>query len=232
MRDYFLFLDTEASGLPKNWNLPYTDTSNWPSAVQVAWLVYARDGSFIKKENHYIFEKDIFIAPSAVKIHGISQEYLSRAGESRTVVMQLLADDLHAYQPLVIGHFMEFDSHIISADFQRAGIYNPLTSLPSFCTMRASSFYVRNPVMEHLRLGELYTMLFEEKLDEQHNALADAEATAKCFFELQKRGDVTDEKIAAQQQTQKTGTEATVKGFIVFILIALVFAVLLSFWIK
>ncbi|HEY0054896.1 MAG TPA: 3'-5' exonuclease [Pedobacter sp.] len=228
MRDYILFLDTEASGLPKKWDQPYSNSSNWPCAVQLAWLIYTNDGKLIKSENHFIAEKDIKIAPSAQKIHSISSNFLEQNGKSRQSVMQLLADDLMKFQPLVVGHFMEFDYHVVSADFNRAGVDNPLTYLPRFCTMLASSYYVRDPSLSHLRLGELYIMLFDTKLDEQHNAYADAHGTAMCFFELFKRGDITDLKIESQQKDRLKKSEKEFPWLISLVII-LTSAILIYF---
>ncbi len=228
MRDYILFLDTEASGLPKKWNQPYSNSANWPCAVQLSWLIYSSDGSLIKTENHFIDDQDIKIAPSAINIHNINRSFLDQNGKPRETVMQLLADDLMEFQPLVVGHFMEFDYHVVSADFYRAGIENPLTYLPRFCTMLVSSFYVRDPSLNHLRLGELYTMLFGTKLDEQHNAYADAHGTAMCFFELLKRGDITDSKIESQQKHHNVKMPEKEFPWLLSLIIILITAILLS----
>ena len=228
MRDYILFLDTEASGLPKKWNQPYSNSENWPCAVQLAWLIYTSNGILIKSENHFIADPAIKIAPSAIKIHNITKSFLDQNGEPRKSVMQLLADDLMAFQPLVVGHFMEFDYHVVSADFYRSGIENPLNYLPRFCTMLASSFYVRDPSLSHLRLGELYVMLFDTKLDEQHNAYADAHGTAMCFFELLKRGDITDLKIESQQKELSFKKPEKEFPWLISLVIVLIIAIILS----
>ncbi|MBC7913064.1 MAG: 3'-5' exonuclease [Pyrinomonadaceae bacterium] len=228
MRDFLLFIDTEASGLPKKWNQPYSNSDNWPSAVQISWLIYKSDGSLIKTENHYIGDRDFDIKDSAIEIHGINREYLDVHGKNRKEVMQALADDLFYYQPLVTGHFMEFDYHVTSADFYRAGISNPLQLLPTFCTMLASSYYVRDPSVKYLRLGELYTTLFNEKLENQHNAQVDARATADCFFELLKRGEITDEIIEGQRKLKTTPLKAF--KWIIIILISILLVLLISIW--
>ena len=231
MRDYLLFLDTEASGLPKKWNLPYSNSSNWPCAVQIAWVIYTKGGKLVKTENHFIGNGDIKISPSAIKVHGITRNFLKERGEIRNIVMQLFADDLMNYQPLVLGHFIEFDYHVASADFHRAGISNPLENLPTFCTMRASSRYVMDPSVGHLRLGELYSMLFDSKLENQHNALVDANATADCFFELINRGDITDEKIELQQSeiTQPQGYNDS--PWLISFFVIILMAILISLWV-
>ena len=226
-----MFVDTEATGLPKRWNQPYSNFANWPSAVQVAWVVYKSDGTLVKTENHYVKDQDVELKASAIKIHGITRSFLNDHGEDRRMVMQNLANDLINYQPLVIGHFMEFDHHVASADFCRSGISNPLESLPQYCTMLASSFYVRDPSVSHLRLGELYTLLFDVKLENPHNALTDAQATAQCFFELLRRGDITDEGIDLFQHENKRQKHA--KGFPWFLslVMLLVLTILVTLWI-
>ena len=36
----FVAFDTETTGLPKEYDAPYTDIDNWPRLVQLAWIVY------------------------------------------------------------------------------------------------------------------------------------------------------------------------------------------------
>jgi DNA polymerase-3 subunit epsilon len=95
--------------------------------------------------------------------------------------------------------------------------------------MLASSYYVRDPSLSYLRLGELYVMLFDTKLDEQHNAYADAHGTAMCFFELLKRGDITDLKIESQQLEQSLKKQEKKIPWIIFLAIILISAILISF---
>src|SRR5438128_7128721 len=114
--------------------------------------------------------------------------------------MQMLADDFLKYKPLVIGHFMEFDMHMIGADFYRTGIENPIKKEATFCTMLATTAFVKNPALKFFRLGELYETLFNKPLENQHDALVDAKATAECFFELFKRGEIDDKTILLQQK--------------------------------
>ena len=226
MTDYLLFIDTEASGLPQDWNKPYSEKGNWPFCVQIAWVIFTKDGHEIKHENHFIKENDFKISASATKIHGITQSFLRENGQSRIEVIESLYHDLIKYQPLVIGHFMEFDYNMIGVDFYRTGIENPIKKEMTFCTMRATTHMVKNPVHKFFKLGELYEALFHTKLYHQHNALVDAKATAACFFELVKRGEVTDEIIALQQtEAGKRELKKESKGC----LIPVLFIIFLSF---
>ncbi len=228
VRPYLLFLDTEASGLPKKWNVPYSQEGNWPFIVQVSWIVCTGDGREVKREDHYICNDDFKSSPPAFKIHGITEDFRKKNGEKREAVMAMLAADLHHYEPLLVGHFTELDLHMIGVEFYRTGFENPALNLPSFCTMLATTQFVRNPEVKHLRLGELYTTLFGRRLENQHNSLADAKATADCFFELLKNGDITEETIERQQDSLSK-KESGYPGYGIPVLIVFLLTVLIAF---
>lgn len=236
MQEYLLFIDTETTGLPKKWTVGYSAEGNWPSAVQVAWIVFTREGTEVKRENFYINEIDLVISQQAQGIHHIDNAYLSAFGMRRCLVMEKLNDDLKQFKPLVIGHFVALDFHVLGADFYRCGLENPFSGLRLFCTMIASSKYVKAPWLKYLRLNELYHELFDIELEKVHNALIDAEATAKSYFELIKRKDITEETIA-QQQTKLSkqlvidgkSTNTLAVSLILFLLVSILVFLLLIF---
>ena len=106
MRDYLLFIDTETSGLPKKWNVPYSTKNVWPHAIQVSWIIYTKDGVKIKEENKYINNTDFEISASSLEIHKIEPSFLRVLGVSRKEVLLAITDDLKEYQPMIIGHFI------------------------------------------------------------------------------------------------------------------------------
>lgn len=199
MQDNLLFLDTETSGIPTSLNAPINELTNWPYVLQLAWLIYSPDGTLIKKENHFIYEEDIYIKNSSTKIHGITKEDLMSKGHERKTIMKILANDLRKYQPIIVGHFVEFDSKMVQVAFFRSGLKNNISRYKHFCTMRSTSEYSKLPNSTFPKLDELYLGLFGEKLENKHNAANDAEATARCFFELYKKGEIDDDKIKSQK---------------------------------
>ncbi len=206
MRKYLLFVDTETSDLPKNWSAPYSVEGNWPYIVQIAWLVYTYDGKLVKTENHYIRDADYNIAQKSHRIHQIGTSLLEEKGEGRKEVMKMLQKDLLEYEPLVVGHFMQLDSHMMGVGFYRSGLDNPLLQLPTFCTMQLTANFLRLGPSRGLKLGELYERLFHKRMENQHDALQDAKVTADCFFELRKSGDI-DETVIIKQQKPESGRE-------------------------
>lgn len=225
MKEYLLFIDTETSGLPKKWNKPYSDNKNWPFSIQIAWIIFSKDGKEIKKDNFYIRENDFTIDPSSLKTHGITKDFLKENGERRKKVMSKLAYDIKKYKPMLVGHFMELDYHVLGADFFRSGMENPMKELPLFCTMLASDIFVKNPQSKFLRLSQLYDYLFNKKATNIHNALTDATITADCFFEMLKRGHISDELIMSQQskfQPKQISTTGLAWAWVFFISLLIV----------
>jgi DNA polymerase III subunit epsilon len=231
VRDYLLFIDTETTGLPRSWQEPYSDQDNWPFSVQIAWVIYTKTGELVKRESHYIKDQDFDISPAAFRVHGISRNFLLRHGESRQDIMRLLAADLTQYQPLVVAHYMQLDYHMLGADFYRTGIDNPLEKLPVFCTMLATARYVSNPRAKYLRLNRLYYILFNRELENQHEALADAQATAECFFEMLRLGDIREEQIRKQQPLLKGGKSGALqRGCLLTFFACIVLTIIISLW--
>jgi len=230
VNQYLLFIDTEASDLPKKWNEPYSKENNWPHSVQTSWLIFSKDGTEIKREDHYITNTNFKINPASIKIHGITSEYLASHGKDRNEVMQLLHEDLIKYQPLVVGHFIELDYHVLAADFYRSNIDNPVQQLqlPAFCTMISTSKFSRNPHRKFLKLGELYELLFNKHLIKPHNAIYDAKATADCFFELLRRGDLSESEVDTYKADLSIKPKREVKRSWAFFSIVLLFILLIA----
>lgn len=226
MQDYLLFVDTETSGVPDSLNAPISDLKNWPFVLQLAWIVYDRDGNEIKQENHFIYEEDIYIKDSSIKIHGITKDSLKTKGKDRKIVMKLFANDLRRFKPVIVGHFIEFDSKMLQVAFFRSGLKNILSKHRHFCTMRATTEYTRFQNHQYPKLNELYETLFSEKLENNHDALVDAQATARCFLELWRKAEITADSIQKQRLFVKVSEKEKKIGcglpVLLFILIGLI----------
>lgn len=196
MRAYFLFIDTETSGLPNDWDLPFEEVENWPSALQIAWSIYQSDGHKVKEENHYISRDTLYTKGEGV--HHITQDLINEKGEYIEVVLQLLKGDIEKYDPLVIGHYVEFDYKVLGAEYYKNGIDFPLQGQPIYCTMLGSAHLASQISKKKLRLIELYSLLFHTNQLHPHNALYDVKATAECFFYMLKTGMIQIGKIEEQ----------------------------------
>ena len=190
---YYLFFDTETTGLPRNYKAPASDTRNWPRMVQLAWIVANKQGDILKKKSYIIRPEGYTISSSATAVHGITTEKALREGESMKKVLAEFGEDLTAAKVLV-AHNMAFDKKIVHAEYIRMGCENMWTNGPTkrLCTMMSSVNYCALPGFydeyKWPKLQELHEKLFGYEFDDAHDALADIEATFKCYWELRKLG--------------------------------------------
>ena len=195
----YLFIDTETTGLPKNYNAPLSDFENWPRAVQISWACFDESGEFIEKVNHIIFPNGYEIPPEATALHGITTEYAQCNGSLIQGVLEDLSLEIMRAD-WVVAHNMDYDSSVLGSEFLRAGHSNYFDTADMICTMRASTDFCQIPNprgsgYKWPKLSELYAILFDgASIDGEHNAEVDALACAKCFFELVKRGVINTRK--------------------------------------
>lgn len=186
----YLFFDTETTGLPLRWNAPITDTANWPRLVQLAWMVCDAEGRIEAKRNAIIRPEDYTIPVEVARIHGITTQLALEKGESLKEVLEEFSEEIDKAQALV-GHNISFDECIVGAEFERLRMMTSLFLKPKYCTMKSSVDYCKLPGKKGFkapRLSELHRILFGTGFEDAHNAWADVEATAKCFWKLKELG--------------------------------------------
>ena len=185
-----LFFDTETSGLPGNHRAPLNDLANWPRLVQIAWLLTDVQGGRQQAVEAIIRPDGFTIPVDAARVHGITTERAMAEGQPLHQVLQQFLETLQQADTLV-AHNIAFDEKVLGAELLRCGLPNPLPDYKRHCTMEASTALCQLPGpcgYKWPRLEELHRHLFGRGVDSAHNALADMEATARCFFELQRRG--------------------------------------------
>jgi len=188
----YLFFDTETTGKPRNWKAPATDTNNWPRMVQIAWLFFDENRQLIDAQDHIIQPEGYTIPKEVTKIHGISTEMAIEKGVD-------LAKTLETFKKLidkteyVIAHNISFDDKIVSAEFHRKKINHRLSLSEQICTMQAGTDFCKIPGRYGYKwptLSELHITVFGKDFSDQHNARADTQACANCFFEMMDLGEI------------------------------------------
>lgn len=186
----YLFFDTETTGVPSNYKAPVTDLKNWPRLVQIAWILQDKDGRELAKEC-FIIKPNVFSIPiDATKIHGITTEFAQRNGVDLIIALNLLSSHIDSSQYL-IAHNISYDQNIVGAEFLRNNMKNKITSKKLLCTMMSSVNHcaIKGPYgYKWPKLTELHYKLFNCSFDGAHNALADIQATSKCFWEMRRKG--------------------------------------------
>ena len=203
----YLIFDTETTGLPKNFNAPFTDLDNWPRMVQIAWQLHGNDGNLLENKDYIIKPEGYDIPYNAYRIHGISTKKALAEGRDLSEILEKFAQVLKK-TTVVIGHNIEFDYNIVGAEFLRKNLENSLSKIPSADTMNLGTNYCelpggRNGKYKSPKLSELYEKLFNSKFDEAHNAAADVNATAQIFFELMRLNIIPAENLKISEEDLK-----------------------------
>ncbi len=196
----YLIFDTETTGLPKRWDAPITDTDNWPRCIQIAWQLHDAMGNCIESQDYLVQPEGFNIPYDAEKIHGISTDLAKEQGIPLTEVLEKFNDALGKTK-FVVGQNVKFDLNIMGAEFVRERVENTLQELPVLdtCTEHTANLCQipggRYGKFKLPTLSELHEHLFNVGFAEAHNATADVEATTRCFFELVRLGEYTQEQL-------------------------------------
>ncbi len=198
----YLIFDTETTGLPKRWDAPHTDTDNWPRCVQIAWQLHDDMGNLLEHQDYLVQPQGFNIPYDAEQIHGISTELAEDQGIPIATILAEFSKVLSEAK-FIVGQNVGFDINIMGAEFHRQGLNNLLQELPVLdtCTEITAGLCRiaggRGGKFKLPTLTELHAFLFEVPFAEAHNATADVEATARCFFELVRKRAFTREELLA-----------------------------------
>ena len=189
---YYLFFDTETTGLPLDNYAPTSNTANWPRLVQLSWIVTDVDGNIFKESDKIIYPEGFTIPTESSNIHGITTAIAKRRGIPLATAVEEFLEDMKTVNTLV-GHNISFDLHIMGAELVRMGKRDIMQQKPSICTMQSSVNYCKIPSKNGFgykwpRLQELHVKLFGYEFEDAHNSMSDITATLKCFKELKRRG--------------------------------------------
>ena len=191
-----IFFDTETTGLPKDYKAPVSDSANWPRMVQLAWLLHDIHGQRVKERSMLIKPEGFTIPDEAAAIHGITTERAMDEGAPLFEVMEEFDADLTSL-PLAVCHNVPYDRSITGAE--RFRLDRPWGFHTAFkCTMAEGTNMCKLPggrPYKYPKLEELHAFLFGTGFTGAHNALFDVRATAKCYWEIQRRKNAAPEPV-------------------------------------
>jgi DNA polymerase-3 subunit alpha len=196
----FLIFDTETTGLPLRDNAPLSDFDNWPRAVQIAWQLHDDQGKLIEVKD-YVIRPDGFDIPyNTAKFHGITTAVAQEYGVDLAFAMEEFSKAL-AQTKFIVGHNLAFDNNILGCEYLRLAQDNLLAKYPVLDTGEDTRNYCQLPggrggSFKMPKLIELHEKLFGHVFAEAHNAAADVEATARCFFEAVRLRVFLNERLA------------------------------------
>jgi DNA polymerase-3 subunit epsilon len=190
----YLVFDTETNGKIKNYSLkPSKDTlDNFPRVAQLAFGLYKENGdlriayNFIIKPDGWEIPKEKFFID-----HNLTTERCELIGIPIKDALNQFLVEIQNSQYL-IAHNISFDHPVLSSEMIRLGLSSS-RKLEKICTMKSTMDFCQLPPYrygeyKYPKLEELHRKLFDCEFEDAHDAFGDVKATAKCFFELKKRG--------------------------------------------
>ena len=199
-----LVFDTETTGLPERFNVPYQQTKRWPYIVQLSFILYDMEENNIIEEMDLIVDvgPDVVIPKESTEIHGITKSISRNRGLKIQDVLEIFHIALNA-SDCVVAHNIEFDRNMILTECYRNNIYQPgpLSDLKHmftkdksyFCTMlrskricniKAISKNTGEEYVRYPKLMELHEYLFQTTPQNLHNSFTDVIVCLRCFYKL------------------------------------------------
>jgi DNA polymerase III epsilon subunit-like protein len=205
---FFLFLDSETNGLPRDFKIHPVHHQFWPEILSIAWELYIYDPSKTKQwqleDRQYFLVKPtatIKWSTEAEAIHKISLDEAVSKGHNIAEVLSLF-DVALARADIIVAHNLSFDKSVIQAAMHRANRKSIwIHTGKEVCSMMQTIDIVRIPRPKPIKddrykwpkLSDLHNFLFNCEYNEGtlHNSLVDTQCLAKCYMELLNRGLLT-----------------------------------------
>ncbi len=191
-----LIYDTSAADVVAKYNLPFTDTDNWPQLAHLSWILIDETGKELDSYDAQIKPSSQKISQKAANMHGLDKAAIEKDGIKVQEALRKFNDAL-AEADYVFSHNMNYNSNVMKAEYFRTGVVNELNSADEYCLMQESTYFCKLPAKRGDRykwptLTELHKVLFQKTYANAQNALADRNAASRCFIVLYKMNELQD----------------------------------------
>lgn len=179
-----IILDTETTGMWK-----FKDRTNDPTQPHLIQLaaILERDGKEEVELNTYVqLPQNVLIEEGALNVHGITPAMAAEGMSLLTALTQL--DTILSNTHLLVCHNISFDTKVLRASYNRAGIICTIPNINTFCTMIRSTDICRLPGRRGYKwpkLDEAYRILVDPSgFEGAHDALADVRACQAVYHAI------------------------------------------------
>lgn len=192
----YLVFDLETTGLPifnKEGKYKFHSFKNLkmydPSRiVSISWILLDNFGNILKQSYHIIRPLDFVIDNNSVatKIHGITHEISIEKGVLWENVYNEFLGDLKFCDKLV-AHNIQFDLSVMMSEMFRYNKHEGVTEMlgkTRLCTLQLGRIAMDQKKAP--KLGELYKFLYNEEIENAHDAYYDTLNCCKCMIAMLK----------------------------------------------
>ncbi len=173
--------DTETTGL---WNNRSKNLDKQPWTVELFAEKVVLETGEVLKEFHSHFHPGVNMEAEAMKVTGLTNEFLSDKPFFSEKIEEIKEMFLDA--DMIGGQNLPFDLTMLSFDFRRCKQVFSYEGKRLYDTVEANEFrFGYRP-----KLIDLYESFFGERFSNAHEAKVDVNATTRIILELHKRGEI------------------------------------------
>lgn len=199
-----LVFDTETTGLPDGYNVPYKHSSRWPHIVQFSFILYDLEKNKIINESDFIIDipDDVIISEKSIEIHGITKKISKTQGFNIKDILDIFQVCI-GVADYVVGHNINFDRNMVLAECYRNKLHHMESMFSQdkiyFCTMLRSKNWCNitaiskrdgQEFVRYPKLIELHEKLFNNKPNNLHNSFIDVIVCLRCFYKMTHQRDL------------------------------------------
>jgi len=186
----FVF-DTETTGLPEERYATIYQKEKWPYIVQLSYIIFNTETFEIEEHyNQYInIGENIKLDEEAVKIHGLTRDFLMKYGIKIEDALQQMSKDINKCD-LVVGHNVIFDKNVVLVEAIRNDI--PVRFKKEYCTMKNGKDICKiekinakgEKYFKYPKLIELVKECSKEEPKNLHNSFVDILLCLQCYCKM------------------------------------------------
>lgn len=179
-----LVFDVETTGLfAKGASFKNLQALDKARMLSISWILAQND--MIVEQSYFIIRPDGWsVTQDSIKIHGITQEHAEENGVNVVTVLKNFITSVKRCKT-VVAHNIDFDETIIKSELFRYGMKEELDTFQQklkICTMKKGRSLMH--VKKYPKLAELYRFLYNDDIQNAHDAYFDTLYCFKCFIKM------------------------------------------------
>jgi len=184
----YLFLETEQTGLPKDYKASYKLANNWPRIIKFSYILIDKKGNIVE-EGAWLIDNKIEIS-AVTKITGINNAMLKVYGQSFNKLTENI-ERLFSLSQYVIGFQIAFDITLIKSELYKLNMNCAFIDNISIIDLGIeTSNFLKLKTSAKIKyklpkLHDLYLKLFGISLPDIRS-LKKLHKEKECFFELKR----------------------------------------------
>ena len=187
----FTIFDCASLGNPKKWSAPASDTFNWPRLLHLAWQSYDDNYQLIEEQSHLVKPAGFELDFESEDKHHLTHTELIESGQDLKQVLEWFVPVIND-SSYIISHNLKYNEGVLGAEYIRKSVNHRLFETEKYCLMMECTYLCKLPKRgggyKWPTLMKLHQKCFGEKFEKMQNALADVQATGRCYTFLMQNG--------------------------------------------